>query len=185
MPVYRPAASSILRSFRANGKRHLLLTGGRGSGKTTLIQLIPRFYDATEGAVLIDGDSGRILFGQNENERFAMASTTKIMTALLALENCALDETWVFYTEEQIAEINGFLTEGTSDEDMKKLMEENQSVQDMYASSTDGLMTMNITYQNLGLLSGSSTRIRSRMTAQQCPGAGGRRFRIRRRMRPL
>ena len=33
------------------------------------------------GAVLIDGDSGRILFGQNENERFAMASTTKIMTA--------------------------------------------------------------------------------------------------------
>ena len=45
------------------------------------------------GAVLIDGDSGRILFGQNENERFAMASTTKIMTALLALENCALDET--------------------------------------------------------------------------------------------
>ncbi len=33
MPVYRPAASSILRSFRASGKRHLLLTGGRGSGK--------------------------------------------------------------------------------------------------------------------------------------------------------
>lgn len=27
MPVYRPAASSILRSFRASGKRHLLLTG--------------------------------------------------------------------------------------------------------------------------------------------------------------
>ncbi len=45
------------------------------------------------GAVLIDGDSGRILFGKNENERFAMASTTKIMTALLALENCALNET--------------------------------------------------------------------------------------------
>ena len=42
------------------------------------------------GAVLIDGDSGRILFGQNENERFAMASTTKIMTALLVLE--AIDE---------------------------------------------------------------------------------------------
>ena len=42
MPVYRPAASSILRSFRASGKRHLLLTGGRGSGKTTLLRaLIP------------------------------------------------------------------------------------------------------------------------------------------------
>ena len=48
---------------------------------------------AAKGAVLIDAKSGRVLFGQNENERFPMASTTKIMTALLALENCALDET--------------------------------------------------------------------------------------------
>ncbi len=47
---------------------------------------------AARGAVLIDAASGRVLFGQNENARFPMASTTKIMTALLALENCALDE---------------------------------------------------------------------------------------------
>ena len=47
---------------------------------------------AAKGAVLIDAKSGRILFGQNENERFPMASTTKIMTALLALEACALNE---------------------------------------------------------------------------------------------
>ena len=39
MPVYRPAASSILRSFRASGKRHLLLTGGRGSGKSSYISI--------------------------------------------------------------------------------------------------------------------------------------------------
>ena len=48
---------------------------------------------AAKGAVLIDAKSGRVLFGQNENERFPMASTTKIMTALLALESCSLDET--------------------------------------------------------------------------------------------
>ena len=46
---------------------------------------------AAKGAVLIDAKSGRVLFGQNENERFPMASTTKIMTALLALDNSALD----------------------------------------------------------------------------------------------
>ena len=47
---------------------------------------------AAKGAVLIDGASGRVLFGQNENESFPMASTTKVMTTLLALENAALDE---------------------------------------------------------------------------------------------
>ena len=47
---------------------------------------------AARGAVLIDGESGRILFGQDENRMLPEASCTKIMTALLALENCALDE---------------------------------------------------------------------------------------------
>ena len=39
-------------------------------------------------AVLIDADSGRILFGNNENTAVSMASTTKIMTLIIALENC-------------------------------------------------------------------------------------------------
>ena len=47
---------------------------------------------AARGAVLIDGASGRVLFGQNENEMLPEASCTKIMTALLALEHSALDE---------------------------------------------------------------------------------------------
>ena len=38
-------------------------------------------------AVVVDGDTGRILWGKNENKPMAMASTTKIMTALVALEN--------------------------------------------------------------------------------------------------
>ena len=39
----RPTASSIWTSFRSSGKRHLLITGGRKSGKTTLLaQLFPR-----------------------------------------------------------------------------------------------------------------------------------------------
>lgn len=38
-------------------------------------------------AVIVDGDTGRILWGKNENKPMAMASTTKIMTALVALEN--------------------------------------------------------------------------------------------------
>ncbi|MBR6766494.1 MAG: D-alanyl-D-alanine carboxypeptidase [Clostridia bacterium] len=51
------------------------------------------FTVEAKGAVLIDADSGRILFGQNENEMLPMASTTKIMTALIAIENADLEDT--------------------------------------------------------------------------------------------
>ena len=41
--------------FKVNRGETLAIIGATGSGKTTLVQLIPRFYDATEGAVLIGG----------------------------------------------------------------------------------------------------------------------------------
>lgn len=50
------------------------------------------FTVEAKAAVLIDADSGRVLFAQNADEMLPMASTTKIMTAILALENCSLDE---------------------------------------------------------------------------------------------
>ena len=45
-----------------------------------------------QSAVLMDADSGRILFAKNGQEERAMASTTKIMTCILALENADLSE---------------------------------------------------------------------------------------------
>lgn len=42
-------------SFKINKGQTLAIVGATGSGKTTLISLIPRFYDATEGEVLVDG----------------------------------------------------------------------------------------------------------------------------------
>lgn len=41
--------------FKLNKGETLAIIGATGSGKTTLISLIPRFYDATEGEVLVDG----------------------------------------------------------------------------------------------------------------------------------
>ena len=40
-----------------------------------------------QSAVLMDADSGRVLYGKNEEQIMAMASTTKIMTCIVALEN--------------------------------------------------------------------------------------------------
>lgn len=47
---------------------------------------------AAQGAALLDGKTGRLLWGKNEETPLAMASTTKIMTAILILERVDLTE---------------------------------------------------------------------------------------------
>ena len=44
-------------SFKANKGDTVAFIGSTGSGKSTLINLIPRFYDATDGEILIDGEN--------------------------------------------------------------------------------------------------------------------------------
>ena len=46
----------------------------------------------SQAAVLMDGDTGRILYGKNEDAVLPMASTTKIMTCILALENASPED---------------------------------------------------------------------------------------------
>ena len=43
-------------------------------------------------SVLIDGENGRILYGKNENQKRSIASTTKIMTCIIAMENGNLSD---------------------------------------------------------------------------------------------
>ena len=46
----------------------------------------------SRAAIVYDRNSGFILYGKNENEQRKMASTTKIMTAIIVLENANLDD---------------------------------------------------------------------------------------------
>ena len=48
---------------------------------------------SSTAAILIDNETNRILYDKNASERMFPASTTKILTAILVLENCDLNET--------------------------------------------------------------------------------------------
>ena len=61
-----------------------------------LLTLIPTFSFATDvsarSAVLLDARSDRVIYEKNKDEPMPMASTTKIMTAIVVLESCPLDK---------------------------------------------------------------------------------------------
>ncbi|HEY8238317.1 MAG TPA: ABC transporter ATP-binding protein [Candidatus Limnocylindrales bacterium] len=64
---YPGAQDAVIKSasFVAEPGETLAIVGSTGSGKSTLINLIPRFYDATSGAVLVDGIDVRELDRQD------------------------------------------------------------------------------------------------------------------------
>jgi len=52
-----------------------------------------------EAAILMEADTGIVLYGKNVEEKLYPASITKMMTALLVVENCSMEETVTFSSE--------------------------------------------------------------------------------------
>ncbi len=72
-----PAISHI--SFKAWPGEVTAIIGGTGSGKSTLINLIPRFYDVTSGSVLVDGVDVRDMSQQELRAKMGFVPQTPVL----------------------------------------------------------------------------------------------------------
>jgi len=66
-------------SLRAERNQIIALVGPSGGGKTTLVSLIPRFYDVSEGALVIDGHDVRTLTKQSLVSQIALVDQETIL----------------------------------------------------------------------------------------------------------
>ena len=73
----QPAISHI--SFRANPGEMTAIIGGTGSGKSTLISLIPRFYDIDSGSILVDGIDVRELAQETLRAKIGFVPQTAVL----------------------------------------------------------------------------------------------------------
>lgn len=66
-------------SFQAENGQTIGIIGGTGSGKTTLVNLIPRFYDVREGSILLDGRDVRTWPLRELREKFGVVPQKAVL----------------------------------------------------------------------------------------------------------
>ena len=92
-------------SFKAEKGQTVAFIGSTGSGKSTLINLIPRFYDATEGEVLVDGVNVKEYKGEFLHNKIGYVSQKAVMFDGTVASNVSYgDNGKPELTEEQIKE---------------------------------------------------------------------------------
>ncbi len=121
---YPDADSYILKnvSFKAKKGETIAFIGSTGSGKSTLINLIPRFYDVSEGQVLVDGVDVKDYHLNSLHEKIGYVPQKAVMFAGSVKENVAY----------------GKSNHKISDEDIKKAIEVSQA-SDFVSKMDDGV----------------------------------------------
>lgn len=102
---YPDAEEYVLKdiSFTAKKGETVAFIGSTGSGKSTLVNLIPRFYDATDGEVLIDGYNVKEYTQEALHNKFGYVPQTAVMFAGTVESNIAYgDNGKDAYSEEDI-----------------------------------------------------------------------------------
>lgn len=116
---YKKHKNNVLKhiSFRANPGETIGIIGSTGSGKSSLVQLIPRLYDADEGQVLVDGVDVRDYSLRHLRDGVAMVLQKNTLFSGTIMENLrwgdesASDEQ--VYEMARYAQADGFVTSFT------------------------------------------------------------------------
>ena len=104
---YPDASDDVLHdvSFRAERGQTVALIGSTGSGKSTAVNLIPRFYDATEGEVLVDGVNVKDFTLAALHDRIGYVPQRAVMFSGTVESNVAYGEkAGLAFTEEKVKE---------------------------------------------------------------------------------
>ena len=101
-------------SFKAEPGQTIGIIGATGSGKTSLVQLIPRLYDVTEGAVLVDGVDVRDYSLKNLRNGVGMVLQKNVLFSGTIEENLRWgdeDASWEELVKAAVnAQADGFVT---------------------------------------------------------------------------
>ena len=78
---YDHESAAVLRRINLSARKGevIALVGSSGAGKTTLVNLIPRFYEASGGAILVDGVDARELTIRSLRQHIAMVAQENIL----------------------------------------------------------------------------------------------------------
>ena len=91
-------------SFKVGRGQTLAVIGATGSGKTTLVGLIPRFYDATDGEVLIDGVNVKDYTFDALYDRLGYVTQKAVLFAGTVQDNVFFGESTVPETDEVLSD---------------------------------------------------------------------------------
>ncbi|MFV0394641.1 MAG: ABC transporter ATP-binding protein [Coprobacillaceae bacterium] len=105
--TYPDASDNVLHdiNFSINKGETVAFIGGTGSGKTTLVNLIPRFYDTSEGEVLINGENVKQYDQKNLRKKIGYVSQKATLFSGTVTSNVSYgDNQEVISTENDIKE---------------------------------------------------------------------------------
>ena len=91
-------------SFKVGRGQTLAVIGATGSGKTTLVGLIPRFYDATDGEVLVDGVNVKDYTFDALYDRLGYVTQKAVLFAGTVRDNVFFGESAVPETDEALSD---------------------------------------------------------------------------------